>query len=345
LLLTQPAARPPIEDPDDPTGVARIGQRVGAYRIAALIGRGGMGHVYQAERADAGYKQQGAVRFVHAGLGSAARARFQAERQIGASLDHPNLVKLIDGGVAADGTPYLVMEPIDGLTIDRHVREQQLGVRQVLTLMRSLCAVVHYVHCRAVVHRDLKPGNVLVSAQGQVKLLDFGIAKLQPLDGEPVASSAAPTRQIALTPEYCSAEQIRGEAVTPSSDVYALGVLLYRLLTGVSPYGDVANDMFMLDARSYDDATIIVGHELIWALGQLWPSHPWTPMPRRAPLPRRSLEPCSSCFDTDKSPTTMSGVKLSTAQSAAHRVSTPHRLATSASAVTPACNSCSSMTP
>jgi eukaryotic-like serine/threonine-protein kinase len=219
-----------------------IGQRLGAYRIIEPIARGGMGDVYRAERADTAYEQQVAIKLMVAGLGPAAAVRFQVERQILATLDHPNLAKLLDGGVTPVGTPYLVMELVDGEPIDRHVAQRQLDTVAIMRLFRTLCEVVHYVHQRGVVHRDLKPGNVLVNADGTIKLLDFGIAKVLPQ----AQGDAAKTQQFALTPEYSSPEQIRGAPVTPASDVYSLGVLLYRLLTGKSPYGDQQGDIFRL---------------------------------------------------------------------------------------------------
>jgi eukaryotic-like serine/threonine-protein kinase len=227
-----------------------IGQHVGAYHITGLVGRGGMGSVYRAERADTAYEQQVAVKLVHAGLDGAARTRFRAERQIAASLDHPNLVKLLDGGTANDGTPYLVMELVDGLPIDAFIQAEQTSPRHIIGLVRSLCAVVHYVHQRGVVHRDLKPSNVLVTPQGKVKLLDFGIAKLQLTDENPGGAERTHTHQIAFTPQYSSPEQIRGEAAKPASDVYALGVLLYRLLSGRSPYGNTGSGDWLQLSRA-----------------------------------------------------------------------------------------------
>lgn len=223
-----------------------VGQRLGAYRIVEPIARGGMGDVYRAERADAAYEQQVAIKLMVAGLGPAAAVRFQVERQILATLDHPNLAKLLDGGVTPVGTPYLVMELVDGEPIDRYAAQQQLDTAAIMRLFRTLCEVVHYVHQRGVVHRDLKPGNVLVTADGTIKLLDFGIAKVLPQAQGDAAKTAAKTQQFALTPEYSSPEQIRGAPVTPASDVYSLGVLLYRLLTGHSPYGDLQGDIFKL---------------------------------------------------------------------------------------------------
>jgi eukaryotic-like serine/threonine-protein kinase len=237
------AVAPPPDDPAD-----WIGRRIGAWRIVAPLARGGMGDVYRAERADAMYRQDVALKLMVSGLGPAARTRFEIERQILASLDHPNLAKLLDGGLTACGTPYLVMELVDGVPIDRWIDAEQPGVRRIVQKLRVLCQVVHHAHRRGVVHRDLKPGNVLIGGDGTLKLLDFGIAKvLAPLPARaPDALDDAggdPSLPMLLTPEYASPEQVRGETVTSASDVYSLGVLMYRLLTGVSPYGESLHDL------------------------------------------------------------------------------------------------------
>ncbi len=216
-----------------------VGQRLGAYRITSEIARGGMGSVYKAVRDDDAYQKVVAIKLIRSHLAHDVIAlRFMGERQILANLDHPNIAHLIDGGQGDDGTPYLVMEYVDGLSIDLHCERQRLPMTERLKLFRSVCMAVHYAHQRLIVHRDLKPSNILVDANGQVKLLDFGIARL--LDPSTLDASgraeAAPTVANAMTPAYASPEQIKGEAVTTASDVYALGVLLYRLLTGQSPY-------------------------------------------------------------------------------------------------------------
>jgi eukaryotic-like serine/threonine-protein kinase len=216
-----------------------IDRRLGAYRITEEIARGGMGSVYKAVRADDEYQKQVAIKLIRSDIAHDVIAhRFMAERQILANLDHPHIARLLDGGKGEDGTPYLVMEYVDGLPIDVHCEVHALPISERLKHFRDVCAAVHFAHQRLVVHRDLKPSNILVDTNGQVKLLDFGIAKL--LDpthlDENGKSIANPTVANAMTPAYASPEQVKGEAITTASDVYALGVLLYRLLTGKSPY-------------------------------------------------------------------------------------------------------------
>lgn len=216
-----------------------INQRLGAYRITEEIARGGMGSVFKAVRDDDEYRQQVAIKLIRSDVAKDVVAqRFRAERQILANLEHPNIAHLIDGGRSVDGTPYLVMEYVDGLPIDRYCEVNALPISERLKLFRDVCAAVHFAHQRLVVHRDLKPSNILVDSKGQVKLLDFGIAKL--LDPAVVDGSgqaiANPTVANAMTPAYASPEQVKGAPITTASDVYALGVLLYRLLTGKSPY-------------------------------------------------------------------------------------------------------------
>jgi hypothetical protein len=211
-----------------------IGRVLGPYRLMRLIGGGGMGRVYLAERADGQYEQQVAVKLMRDGVDHAGLvARFKAERQILASLDHPNLAKILDGGITDEGVPYFVMELVIGQPLDAYCVAHKLSVPERLKLFRSVCQVVHYAHQRGVVHRDLKPANILVTHEGTVKLVDFGIAKrlgteaLQPL---------TQTMQQVMTLEYASPEQVRGEAITPASDIFSLGVVLYRLLADQGPY-------------------------------------------------------------------------------------------------------------
>jgi len=215
----------------------RIGQRIGAYEIVALIGHGGMGEVYRARRVDAQYDKEVAIKLVPAGYHrDFVLQRLRAERQILANLDHPDIARLIDGGATDEGLPYLVMELVAGEPLDRYCEQRKLTMRERLQLFRDVCAAVSYAHQRLVVHRDLKPGNILVTAEGRVKLLDFGIAKLlQPSAND---TGAAPTITLmqALTPGFASPEQILGGTITTASDVYSLGVVLYLLLTGRSPY-------------------------------------------------------------------------------------------------------------
>ena len=210
---------------------AAVGLHIGAYKILRVIGEGGMGIVYLASRADDLYQKQVAIKVVRAGFGlnAAMLLRFGSERQILANLDHPNIARLFDGG-AADGMPYLVMEYVDGIPIDRFCQSRQLNLTQRLQLFCEVCSAVDYAHKNLVVHRDIKPVNILVTADGVPKLLDFGIAKL--LDEELAGQGQTRTVDRFMTPEYASPEQLRGEQVTTATDVYALGVLLYELLTG-----------------------------------------------------------------------------------------------------------------
>ena len=211
---------------------SRIGHCVGVYQILEEIGHGGMGEVYRAARIDGQYQKQVAVKLVRAGTGTALVVeRFRSERQILATLDHPNIARLLDGGTTADGIPYLVMELIEGERIDAYADAHSLSISQRLALFREVCAAVHYAHQRLVIHRDIKPSNILVTPEGVPKLLDFGIAKIV----DP-AADAETTQVRPMTPEYASPEQIRGEPITTASDVYSLGVVLYQLLTGRSPY-------------------------------------------------------------------------------------------------------------
>ena len=207
------------------------GDRVGPYQLVRRLGFGGMGAVYLAIRADDQYRKEVAVKFLHFTLATPEMLqRFRGERQILASLEHPNIARLLDGGTTVSGLPYVVMEYVDGQPIDEYCA--RLSLQQKLELFRSVCAAVHYAHRSLVVHRDIKPGNILVTADGTPKLLDFGIAKLIGGDAERMTATA----QRLLTPAYASPEQIRGEAITTSADVYSLGVLLYELLTGSLPY-------------------------------------------------------------------------------------------------------------
>ncbi len=211
------------------------GRRIGPYRIERLIGRGGMGSVYLAVRED-DYRQRVALKLVTWGADSEEiLARFYNERQILANLQHPNIARLLDGGTTDEGLPYVVMEYVEGEPIDRYCETRQLSIRDRLHLFRKVCEAVYYAHQNLVVHRDLKPGNILVTEDGTPRLLDFGIAKL--LAGG-VASKTVQTvaGQGPMTPTYASPEQILNDPITTASDVYSLGVLLYRLLSGHLPY-------------------------------------------------------------------------------------------------------------
>jgi tetratricopeptide (TPR) repeat protein/predicted Ser/Thr protein kinase len=221
-----------IADAED----VNVGHKIGPYRVLKTLGEGGMGKVYLAVRADDQYTREVAIKVMHASFGArpAMLARFRTERQILANLDHPNIARLLDGGVTEQGVPYLVMEYIDGVPLDRYCRTQSLPLEKRLRMFISVCAAVEYAHNNLVVHRDLKPANILVAADGIPKLLDFGIAKM--LHPEVVDATQTRTAELLMTPEYASPEQVRAEPVTTSSDVYGLGVLLYELLAGVRPF-------------------------------------------------------------------------------------------------------------
>jgi serine/threonine protein kinase/predicted negative regulator of RcsB-dependent stress response len=212
-------------------------QLIGPYKIIREIGRGGMGAVYLAVRADDQYEKEVAIKLVKPGMGTDFLVRrFQNERQILARLTHPNIAMLLDGGATQDGAPYFVMEYVDGRPIAEFCDAHKLPTPERLKLFRMVCSAVHYAHQNLVIHRDIKPGNILVTAEAVPKLLDFGIAKL--LNPELSVETGAPTATAMrlMTPEYASPEQIRGEPVTTASDVYSLGVVLYELLTGHRPY-------------------------------------------------------------------------------------------------------------
>lgn len=216
---------------------SQIGQRIGPYEIVREIGRGGMGSVYQAVRIDDQYIRSVAIKFIAQGMDTPdALARFRTERQILATLQHPNIAALLDGGATADGRPYIVMEYIEGEPLLEYCKKRNLSVKDRLELFCSLCSAVHHAHQMLVIHRDIKPANVLVMDGGIPKLLDFGIAKL--LTPEFVAGGIQSTQTVTrrMTPQYASPEQIRGEPLTTATDVYSLGVLLYEMLTYNSPY-------------------------------------------------------------------------------------------------------------
>jgi serine/threonine protein kinase/tetratricopeptide (TPR) repeat protein len=212
-----------------------IGRRLGTYEIVEQIGAGGMGEVYRAIRADDQYRKQVAIKLVRAGQNSDfVIRRFKNERQILASLDHPNIARLLDGGTTEEGVPYFVMELIEGQPITEYCDSRNLPIVERLKLFTSVCSAVQYAHQRLIVHRDIKPSNILVTHEGMPKLLDFGIAKI--VDTDSGTGPATLTIFRALTPGYASPEQVKGEPITTVSDVYALGVVLYELLTGQHPY-------------------------------------------------------------------------------------------------------------
>jgi tetratricopeptide (TPR) repeat protein len=219
------------------TSVDRLeGRQVGPYRVLHRLGQGGMGAVYLAERADDQFRRRVAIKLVRPGYDDGRLLRrFSNERQLLAVLDHPNIVKLLDAGVTDDGIPYFVMDYVEGQPIDKYCETRGLSIAERLALFREVCAAVHCAHRNLVVHRDLKPSNILVTPDGTPKLLDFGIAKL--LRPEYGSGAIGLTRTMQpMTPEFASPEQVTGQPITTSSDVYSLGVLLYRLITGKHPY-------------------------------------------------------------------------------------------------------------
>lgn len=238
-LLDKPVARvaTAFEDASGDTGVP-IPERVGHYRIERVIGEGGMGMVFLAHRNDGEFEQRVALKLVRRGLHLDARIvrRFREERQILAALSHPGIARLLDGGIADDGLPFFAMEYVEGESITTYCDRHSLGIDERLALFVRVCDALAHAHAKRIVHRDVKPSNILVTAEGHPRLLDFGIAKLIVPDG--ASSDAALTRRSErlLTPEYASPEQIKGEPVGVAADVYGLGVLLYELLTGQRPF-------------------------------------------------------------------------------------------------------------
>jgi Serine/threonine protein kinase len=233
-FLEHPAA-PPMNFGETPW--TRWTASASALPAGPALGRGGMGAVYAAERVDNEYRQLVALKIVKPEMESREiLRRFRNERQVLAGLEHPNIARLLDGGSTEEGMPYLVMEYIEGLPIDRYCDSHRLPVTERLQLFCKVCSAVQYSHQNLIVHRDLKPGNILVTPDGTPKLLDFGIAKLL----RPAYSGAdielTRTSMRPMTPDFASPEQVRGEPITTASDVYSLGVILYRLLTGSAPY-------------------------------------------------------------------------------------------------------------
>jgi eukaryotic-like serine/threonine-protein kinase len=218
--------------PADDDHWTEVDRRIGPYRVVRELARGGMGVVYLAERADGQFEQRVALKLVKRGMDSdEIHRRFLAERQILARLDHPHIARLLDGGVSAEGQPYFAIEYVEGTTLLAHCEVHRLGLEERLRLFLDVCDAVRYAHQNLVVHRDLKPSNILVTADGRVKLLDFGIAKLQTQEPDAETGLTATDFRV-MTPDYAAPEQVRGEAVTTATDVYALGAVLYELVSG-----------------------------------------------------------------------------------------------------------------
>ena len=236
-FIEQPALAPASEIlPTDASSVW-AGQKIGQYRVEREIGRGGMGLVLLGVRDDDQFKKSVAIKILRRGMDTEdILRRFRNERQILASLEHPNIARLFDGGMTEDGLPYFVMEYIEGEPLDKYADEQMLSIKQRLELFRKVCAAVQYAHQNLVVHRDLKPSNIIITSQGEPKLLDFGIAKVLNPDLSAREPEWTRTEMRVLTPDYASPEQVRGEKLTTRSDIYSLGVVLYELLTGHRPY-------------------------------------------------------------------------------------------------------------
>src|SRR5690606_11916644 len=228
LVSGAPAGTPQAET------AGEAGQQFGQYRLTRAVGSGGMGTVWRAERSDDRFEGEVAVKLLSRTAGGAAPERFALEGRYLAKLAHPNIARLLDAGVGPNDQPYLVLEYVNGLPIDQYCDEQGLGIEKRIRLFLSVLDAVAHAHARLIVHRDIKPSNVQVDADGNVKLLDFGIAKL--LGDDNVNGSEGLTREMgaALTPEYAAPEQLNGEAVTTATDIYSLGLLLWLLVTGTN---------------------------------------------------------------------------------------------------------------
>jgi non-specific serine/threonine protein kinase/serine/threonine-protein kinase len=221
----------------EPLDAQLLSRRIGAYKLVKELGRGGMATVYLGTRDDRKFSKDVAIKLIGAPAPSpVSLRRFEEERQILATLEHPNIARLLDGGVTDDGLHYIIMEYVEGLPIDEYCDRNSLKLEQRLRLFQVICSTVYFAHQHLVVHRDIKPANILVTAEGAPKLLDFGIAKILAPVQHATLTQAAPTLVPAMTPEYASPEQLQGGIVTTASDVYSLGVLLYRLLSGAQPY-------------------------------------------------------------------------------------------------------------
>jgi len=237
-FIQMPVRAPDVPPVEDTATELMEGRKFGPFRVVREIAHGGMGAVYLAEREDGEYRQQVAVKIVRRGLDSASNLRrFRSERQILAKLEHPYIARLLDGGTSSDGLPYLVMEYVDGQPIDQYCDERRLSIRERLHLFLKVCSAVQYAHEHHVIHRDLKPNNILITAQGEPRLLDFGIAKLLGWDSSLQSYGCATTTWWGpMTPDYASPEQVCGKTVSKATDIYSLGTLLYELLSGHRPY-------------------------------------------------------------------------------------------------------------
>ena len=214
-----------------------INKEIGAYRLAKVIGRGGMGTVFKASRADGEFHKEVAIKIIKNGLGTGNTIlRFKVERAILAGLHHSNIAHLLDGGVTEEGMPYLIMEYVDGIPIDEYCDDNRLTLSERLDLFKDVCAAVQHAHSNLIVHRDLKPQNIYVTQKGIVKILDFGIAKLLNPHHRQISSVETMPGQKIWTPQYAAPEQVRDESITVATDIYALGVLLHHLFTGSYPY-------------------------------------------------------------------------------------------------------------
>jgi len=216
---------------------AFIGREIGAYRITEFIGRGGMGTVFKASRADGEFQQEVAIKLIKTGISTENTIlRFKIEREVLAGLQHPNIAHLFDGGVTKDGMPYLIMEYNDGMPIDKYCDEKRLTLSERLDLFKDVCAAVQYAHNKLIVHRDLKAQNIYVTREGVVKILDFGIAKLLDPGDQKISTVETLPGQKIWTPQYAAPEQVTGEPVSTATDIYALGILFCKILTGTYPY-------------------------------------------------------------------------------------------------------------
>ncbi|HTK48269.1 MAG TPA: protein kinase [Gemmatimonadaceae bacterium] len=254
------AARYVAEAQEIAGGHRYIGRRIGNYRLVRQIGRGGMSRVFLAERADGQFAQQVAIKLLRPGFDSDVDVeRFRDERQILATLSHPHIARLHDGGVTHEGLPYLVLEYVEGEPIDVYCAARGLSARARLELLLHVADAVQYAHDRSIVHRDLKPSNILVSAgEGSVKLLDFGLARMLEAG---VTGEAPPTRtgHRWMTPEYAAPEQIRDSGMTPRTDVYQLGAVLYELLSGHTPFGDRIGTLYELELAALTEEPTPLG--------------------------------------------------------------------------------------